>query len=388
MTRHSIKLKLEPPILKYARHCSGYGISEAAKKAGVSKERLVSLESEKAEISITQLEKLANVYKMPLAYFFLNKIPKDVVLPKDFRTIYASEDSGFSPKVMLAIRRARYVQSIVQELSEQHLEYNLRKISISDNVENVASYFRSILGITIEEQSKWSGSSVALRNWKNSAEKQNIFVLQQSLPEEDVSAFCISDQTPYIIVLNSSEHENRRIFSLFHEVGHILLHRSGVCTPNDFSKNSFEYIRIEKFCNQFAASLLVPYSDFMRDSTVKRIAGEPFEEWRYEDVKTISSRFRVSQEVIYRRFVTVGMLSEAKYEEKRGDLIEGFEEYQKKTKGEKVIIPQYRKIISQNGRAYSSFVLENLHSSRITLADAADYLDTNSRHISKVEANI
>lgn len=390
MDRRSIKLKIEPSVLKYARFCSGYSLSEAAKKAGLKEEKLASLENEKSEISIAQLEKLTGIYKMPLAYFFLQKIPKDVILPQDFRIIYSSErENSFSPPVMLAIRRARYIQSIVQELNEDNLGYDFQNVSITDDVEKTASYFRSVLNVSVTNQGRWSEPFVALRNWKGAVEKLNIFVLQQSIPKEDgVSAFSLADQTPYIIVLNSSEHESRRVFSLFHEIGHILLHRSGVCTPDNFSRNSFEYIRIEKFCNQFAASLLVPREEFIQDPIVQKIRNIPFDTWSVEDIKIISSKFRVSQEVIYRRLMTIGILNEAKYEQERAKLIRGFEEYRDRKKGKKLIIPQHTKIISKNGRAYSSFVLDNLHSNRITLSDAANYLDTNSRHISKVESHL
>lgn len=388
MSRRSLKLKIEPAILRYARYCSGYEISEVAKKASIKENKLLLCESQKVEISISQLERLANVYKMPLAYFLLHEIPKDVVLPKDFRIIYSIEDTKFSPIVMLAIRRARYIQSILQELSNEEFKYDFEKVSVDDDVEIVASKFRSTLGISTEDLNKWSSPSKALRNWKLAVEKLSVFILQQSLPEEFVSAFCLADQKPLIITLNSSEHENRRIFSLFHEIGHVLLNHSGVCTPDDLSRNSYPYVQIEKFCNQFSASLLVPKADFLQDPYVQKISKLPVSQWAEGDVRAISNRFRVSQEVIYRRFETVGIINQSTYEAKRKELLKGYERYNKRNQKKEVRIPQYRKIISRNGYAYSSFILESLHSNRITIADAADYLDTSSNHIPAVEYHI
>ena len=383
----SILIKIEPAILKYARRQSAYELSEVARKTKIKAEFLTSIENSKAEISLAKLQKLAELYKRPLTYFLLEQIPKDVVLPNDFRIIYSSEDTGFSPPVMLAIRKARYVQSVIQEIAEEKFEYNFKKISINDNPEDVASYFRSIISAPKEEKKSLDRVG-PLRYWKDVIERLNIFVLQQSIPEDDVSAFCLADKTPYIIVLNSSEHVNRRVFSLFHEIGHILLHTSGVCTPDNFSKNSFEYIKIEKFCNQFAASLLVPREEFVKDSLVGKLRKISFDDWDKNDVRIISTRFKVSQEVIYRRLVSIGVITNAQYEQKRGELIKDFEEYKKKQKPKKMAIPQFRKIISTNGIAYSSFILESLHSQKITIADAADYLGTNSRHIFDVESHI
>jgi len=388
MERRSLKIKVEPSVLKYARYCSGFDTPEAARKIGIKEERLIFLERNQGEISIAKLEKIANTYKMPLPYFLLDKIPDDVILPGDFRIIYKAEEAGFSPKVMHAIRKARYVQFVIQELSDETLKYNFGRIRLNDDAEKVALYFRSILKVSMKEQSKWPNPSVALRNWKDAIERLNILVLQQSLPQDNIDAFSLADQEPYIIVLNSSEHENRRIFSLFHEIGHILLHRSGVCTPDDLSRNSFEYIRIEKFCNQFAASFLVPYEAFIENPIVKKLRKIPSGRWRDEDIREISMHFTVSQEVVYRRLATLNILSESRYRQKREELLRNFAEYSKGRKKKKIIVPQYRKIISQNGKTYVTFILEKLHSNQITLATAADYLDTNSRHISNVETNI
>ena len=380
-------LQIEPVILKYARYCSGYhDIGVVAKKTKLSEEKLRQFEQEKSEITLGQLKKLSALYKMPIAYFLLKKAPADLVVPDAFRIVFASEEEQLSPAVMLAVRSARYAQSVVQELQEQEIKYGFKAVSIKDDPEKVSSYFRSILGVELGKQKKWSDSGLALREWKDAVEKMGIFVLQQSLPKDDVSAFCLADEKPYVMVLNSSEHENRRIFSLFHEIGHILLHTSGVCTPHDLSRNSFDYIQIEKFCNQFAASLLVPAADFNENEIVKKLSKTNFDEWKVDDIKSLAFLYRVSQEVIYRRLVQTGVLAEAKYEKKREELLKSFEEYKKRPK-KSIPIPQYRKILSKNGRAYSGLVLENLHSNRITLADAAEYLSTNTRHIAAVETH-
>lgn len=380
-------IKVEPVIMKYARYCSGFDLPTAAEKIKISEEKLRELEQQQGDITIGQLKKISATYKMPVAYFLLRNAPSDVVVPDAFRVVYDSEDVGLSPSLMLAVRSARYAQSVIQELAEKEIRYDFKNITIKDDAEKVAAYFRDFLGVSLKDQKKYTDPATALRGWKDAVERLGIFVLQQSLPKDDVSAFCLADQKPYVVLLNSSEHENRRVFSLFHEVAHILLHTSGVCTPGDLSKNSYAYVQIEKFCNQFSAALLIPRGDFASSEVVKKLAGLPFENWSHDDMRTLATTYRVSQEVIYRRLVQIGALDEKKYEQKRQDLIQGFEEYKKKPK-KNTPIPQYRKIISKNGRAYSGLVLENLHSHRITFADAAEYLGTNTRHISAVEAHI
>jgi Zn-dependent peptidase ImmA (M78 family) len=352
-----------------------------------SEEFLRDLERQKGSVTIAQLKRLSSVYKMPLAYFLLEKAPKDIVVPDAFRTVYSSEEEGLSPSVMLAVRQARYAQSVVQELQEGSIKYDFKAVTTQDNPETVAAHFREILDVTLERQRKWSNAAEALREWKDAVERVGIFVLQQSLAKDDVSAFCLADKEPYVLLLNSSEHANRRMFSLFHEIAHILLHQSGICSPHDLSRNSYKYVQIEKYCNQFAASLLVPIADFEANAIVRELRTMPFETWIPEYIRSLASQYRVSQEVIYRRLVYAGILDEATYEQKRAELIKGFEEYRKLPK-KTAPIPQYRKIISKNGHAYSALVFDSLHANRITFADAAEYLGTNTRHIAAIEAHL
>src|SRR3989344_1896696 len=377
----SIEIQIEPSILKYARYLSGYSIEDASKKLKIEEERLRKLEEEKTSITLGKIRKMSEVYKMPLVYFLLQKAPQDAMIPKDFRIVYASETSEFSHEVMTAVRKARYAQSIVQDLQDGEIKYAFKSVGLGDDLEKAATDFLSLLSVSPAEKKKWSTPALTLRGWKDAVERLGIFVLQQSLQKDDVSAFCLADEKPYIIMLNSAEHENRRIFSLFHEIGHILLHQSGVCTPDNFSRNSYEYTKVEKFCNQFAASVLVPVSGFKSNDIVMRMSKIPFENWLAEDIKSLARVYQVSQEVIYRRLVQIGVLSEKKYEQRRNELMKSFEEYKKRTK-KNVVVPQYRKIISKNGRAFTSLVLRSMNESRITLTDVSSFLGTTSKHIS------
>lgn len=380
----TLLIKIEPVILKYARRYSGYTIEVAARKAKMSADKLKDYEDQKSEIPLTHIERLANVYKRPIIFFLLQKVPSDAVEPKAFRIVYESGEVSFSPSVYLAIRRARYVQSTIAELSEKEFEYPFKNATIADNPGDIATFFRSFLKIDIEEQQKWVNPSASLRNWKNILEDKGIFVLQQSLPKKEVSAFCLIDKKPYIIVLNSAEHENRRIFSLFHEIGHIFLRQSGICTPDDLSRNSYQYTQTEKFCNQVAASFLLPKKDFLTDPDVVILLKRRINTWGNEDLKKIAQKFGVSREVVLRRIQTLGFINEQQYNLWRQEWIKNFEKIPIKKKG--LRIPQSIKCISQNGRAFTAFVLNQYYANKITFSSAAEILNINPKHITSLEA--
>jgi Zn-dependent peptidase ImmA (M78 family) len=388
MATPRLTVKVEAVILKYARRYSGLTLEQAAQKTKIPLEKLKGYEENGGDVPMHHLEKISDAYKRTLAFFFLSKVPDDAVEPKSFRVVYASEDDlQFSPAAYLAIRRGRYVQSVIADFSEKEITYDFPNVSIKDNVENLSGWLRNFVGIEYEKQRKWANSSEALRGWKNALEEKDIFVIQHSLPKEKISAFCLADKKPYVIVLNSAEHENRRIFSLFHELGHILLHQSGICTPDDLSRNSYQYIQIEKFCNQLAASLLLPEAVFKADSEVQRLAKIAFHSWTQDEVGDIARKFKVSREVVVRRFLTLGYIEEKDYDAWRKEWKKTAEEFRARPK-KPIKIPQYQKCISRNGRGFTSFVLDQYHASRITFSSAADILNIKPKYISQLEAKL
>jgi Zn-dependent peptidase ImmA (M78 family) len=330
----TVLFKIEPAILRYARKYSGFSVEEVAKKTKIKIDKLKEYEDKETEIPVSHLNKLSTVYKRALVFFLLKSVPADAVEPKDFRIVYASGEELFSPDALLAIRRARYIQSSIAELAENNFNYDFPIASINTDTDELAAWLRNYLGVKISDQHKWSSPAIALKEWKLVIESKEIFILQQNLSKDDISAFCFVDKNPYLIMLNSAEHENRRIFSLFHEMGHIFLRKSGICTPEDLSRNSYQYIKIEKFCNQFSASFLLPKNEFICDPSVINLVKIPFNRWLDEDLNKISIKYRVSKEVILRRCLTLGFINENDYKNKRNEWIKKSEEFKKiKKKG-------------------------------------------------------
>ena len=378
---------IEPTILKLARKTSGYPLEEVSVKTKIKLDQLKLYEEEKSKIPFSQIDKLAALYKRPLAFFLLDKIPEDVELPKDFRYVFAADYlADFSPKAYLAIRRARYAQAIINELKEDEFNYKFPIATLNDDPEVIADKFRDYIKINFDQQKKWSSPSEALKNWKIALENISIFVMQFSLPQDNVSAFCLADASPFVIIINSSEHEYRRIFSLFHEVGHILLRKSGICTPDDLSRNSYEYAQIEMFCNKFAGALLLPKTEFIASFKNSKLFGIDSKLWEYDDIKEVSNRFRVSKEAFLRRLLTLSYIDEDLYKAWRKNWQKSEKEFVKPKK--KIIIPQYIKCISQNGHAFTTLVLNQYHNNRIGFNNAADILNIAPKHISALEYKI
>ena len=68
---------ITPSVLKWARLSIGVSPEDAARRAGVTVERLASWESGATEPTVAKLRQLATLYQRPLALFFLPEPPVD-----------------------------------------------------------------------------------------------------------------------------------------------------------------------------------------------------------------------------------------------------------------------------------------------------------------------
>ena len=71
----SIKVRVNPRLLAWARMSAGFSIPEAAGKIGVKDGKIKAWESNQDKPTVAQLRKAAQVYKRPLSIFFLSEIP-------------------------------------------------------------------------------------------------------------------------------------------------------------------------------------------------------------------------------------------------------------------------------------------------------------------------
>jgi transcriptional regulator with XRE-family HTH domain len=69
----------KPDLLVWAREDAGYTVEVAAKRISVKAEKLRATEAGEDNLTVNQLRSLSNVYKRPLAFFYLPAPPKTEV---------------------------------------------------------------------------------------------------------------------------------------------------------------------------------------------------------------------------------------------------------------------------------------------------------------------
>jgi Zn-dependent peptidase ImmA (M78 family)/DNA-binding XRE family transcriptional regulator len=385
----ALPIKISNSVLVWARTSIGYSIDDIAHKMNVKPEKIIAWENGTASPTYTQLENLAyKVFKRPLAVFFRTEPPKEAPIEKDFRNLTSSEISHLSTDMRLVLRKAKRLQNLIRELnkdSETELPYKKFNVSINDNPVTSANRFREFLGLSIEEQKKWKPHN-SFDHFKGYIEKIGIYIFQFKMPFEEARAFSLTDDYP-IIVLNTDDAKNGRIFSLFHEVCHILFNVGGVFKDKDSKNLKGEYAAIEDFCNRFAASFLVPEDLFKKDIDFNN---QRLREWSDEDLEKFSRLYCVSKEVVLRKLVDLKLASKSFYfSRKKGwdAELKNFKEARNKKlkeEGRGGTEPQDSKVVKEKGKPYISKVLEGYEKGNLTYGDISEYLEVKLDHLPKI----
>ena len=312
---------VRPEVMRWARQSIGLSVSDVALRLKRSVEEIEAWEAGDAFPSYPQLEKLAyQIYKRPLAVFFLPAPPNEASPAREFRTLPTEDLLTLAVDTHLHIRRAHAFQLALKELfgarnPSEHCIWQQLSLSRARSLTDQAEEIRTYLGITLQEQIRWKDEDHALKKWRTAIEDKGAFIFKESFEQKDISGFCLVDEQFPVIYLNNSTTKTRQVFSLLHELAHLLLSVNGL---SKFDQRYVERLpdkekQIERFCNAIAAEILIPSPDFQQQvkqfpSDIERASEQQFSE--------IAARYGVSREAILRRFLDQGRVTSVFYERK------------------------------------------------------------------------
>ena len=378
--KRSLIVEVNPKVLKWLRESSGWGIDELSKRLKTTPDIILEFETGKRSPTLTQLKEMAALFKRPLASFFLFEPKQDKPLPKDYRFL-PNKKGIFERKTILAIRRARNLQNISKELSINigyETKAKVGKVKISDNPDVIAKKYREIFDLSFEKQRKFKDAYKFFSYLRDILEDFNILVFQFPMPIEDARGFALVDDLPFIIVVNSKDSIEARLFTLMHEFGHILLGETAIDIPD----GSIIYRdSIERWCNKFASSFLLP----------KEPSKELFIEYNTklaenESLNSLSRRYKVSKAVLLIRMLELNYISREEFDSIMSRYTSK-ELKAKPEKGKKVIgVKPDQRCLSEMGNKFISLVANNFDRDFITYSDALTYLSIKSKNFDKVLA--
>jgi len=387
MPPQTLVTTVRPAVMKWARESAGVSAEDAAKRLGLTVAAVEKWEAGKGNPTLRTLETLSVYYKRPLAAFFLAEPPKGPSLPEDFRVLPGSTPRHLSRDALLAIREARRVQALVTDLNEQ---LGLPKLSEAGRAAAIAhpgtaaARTRKDLGVTVHQQFGWRDSRVALREWRRTVESTDILVMQIGMPMDQARGFALAGPGFPAIVVNSRDAINGRIFTLFHEYAHLLVGSSAICMPDQLWDAHGNTGKDERFCNAFAAALLVPEKALLDTEEVHAIIrSRPLPD---ELLHKIAARFKVSTAVILHRLRAAKVISNAQCNRKLRQL-DSLPSHIKK-QGRSFGLPPARRCLQQKGPLFVQRVLEAKAQGLITYRDVADYLSIRLKYLDQVESLI
>jgi Zn-dependent peptidase ImmA (M78 family) len=379
----SIEALVEPSLLIWARQSAGYEIDEVAIKIKKDFDVVQDWEEGRSKPPLTLLGKLAAMYRRPLATFYLPHPPQEANPPKDFRRLPDS-DIQDTPALLFEFRLAQERAAIASELAkelEEKASVRRLNISLSDNAEALGPKLREMLRITMDQQGKWAEPYVALNSWRSAVESLGILVFQtSSVSLDEMRGFSISSDSVPVIVLNSNDHPNGRIFSLLHELGHVLLNHSGVCNPTENIKLRGDAQREETFCNQLAGATLIPRDELLKNPN---LVDHGMENWTDDELNALAKLFSVSPEAILRRLLTLAKTSDEFYGKKRSEFLRRYANLTKRKSsgGPKIEV----KVVSKLGSPFINLILRAYDREFITSRDLSQYMGMKVDYLSRVE---
>lgn len=381
----SVKAPTSPKVLAWARRSACVSIEDAAKAASVTVERVQAWEDGEDQPTLGMLRNLAGKYKRPLAVMLLREPPRDFQALRDFRRTSGAE-GPMHPKVALEIRtayeRREIALEMMQEADDLPPAFALRA-SVHDDVEEVARGFRAHFEVSQNEQSAWARRSRVFEGWRAKMEAKGILVFVMGGSHgpliRQVRGFAIpADRLP-VVAVNGRDKTNGKIFSLLHECVHLALGQAVVENETTSYHRLPQADRvIEKFCNAVAAATLMPKTAM--SEVAERLNKDQYSDWADSEIQAAADKLGVSREAMLIRAVGLGFASPRFYLAKRAQFAAEYARMDEPS-GEIIPIPQYKTMLGRYGRYFARSVLNGYQERRITMNDAAAFLNVQAKYI-------
>jgi Zn-dependent peptidase ImmA (M78 family) len=371
-----IHIEISKKVLVWARESLALNRSQAAEKSGISVKRLIQLEENDNKITLDELKELSKVYKRTIATLLLKEPPKEKSLPKDRRTIDSKELGNFHEKSIMAIRKARALSHSYIELKEE-LGFKIPKFkflaSIEDQPQKVAIALRQFLNL--DELREIKNINHALEGYIERVESMGIAVFQLSLNQDNLRGFSLTDEAiPIIGLKRGGEPATAKIFTLFHELGHIILNEGGLCDLSD--KTSIE---IEKWCNAFSGEVIIPSAEILEMQIVQEQKRAGNRLWRQKDLAVLGSYFHAGPLSILRSLLQNNLTTPEFYREKHQAWNKPTFGRAKEPKGREI----HKETLKEKGRTYVAMAFSAFDQNRIDIKDLSDFLGIKFSYIPK-----
>lgn len=371
--------------LVWARESVNYDKKTVAQKMKIKEETLDNWEKT-GQLEYANIIELSKIYHIAPHMFFNGNDPKEEKQIADFRTVN-NEKRKPSPKIIFELRNAKNKRETLLDIEEEDDDFIIPEFKLKDFSCNNEKEAIQIINDALE-MSNAKRTTHNLGDWIKKVEELGILVFQfYGIPPEELRGYAIYYDKLPIIGINHQEKETARKFTLFHELAHLLFKEEGLSNISSYHLNN----KTEVMCNAVSGEILVPSQDI--DYIVK---SENIKDFTNSNlIKRLSGKYKVSNEVIVRKFLIQNYISAKDYEtykedlnkyifpktsnkrtnksktHQKEDISKNIEEKRLKNNERKA-----KQFITQNGDFYTNGLIYAYMNNIITDLDFARHLDT------------
>lgn len=236
-------MKLRQEQLTFAREYRKLTQTALASKiSGLSQSNLSKFEKGLDTISDDLVKKIMDYLNFP--HSFLNK-----KLYNESDTAHFRKRATIRKKDILEIENSyKLIGYLIDEMSESLIwpEFNLRTYDLEDGFTpmSVAINSRKLLGLTPNEP---------VQDICKLLESNGVFIVELNSIEKFDGVSFVSDKGHAVIVINENFSNDRKRFTIAHELGHLLMH-----SINNPAIPDYRMKELENEANNFASEFLMP----------------------------------------------------------------------------------------------------------------------------------
>ena len=270
-----------PRRLTVARQKRGWTKAKLAEVAGLTSRSVTAYEAGETTPSDETASILARVLAFPLSFFFLDdpSLPNpEAVSFRALTSLSASQRDKALAAGALAVELERWMER----------QLNLPACKLLD----CRGYTPSSAAAAL--RARWGIGELPIKNTIHLLEAHGVRVFSLAEECKKVDAFSFWRSTTPFVFLNTYKTAERSRFDAMHELGHLVLHRSGGPTGRE----------AEYEADQFAAAMLMPASDVF--ACAPRFVTLPL-------LIKLKRRWSVSVVALIHRFHDLNLISDWQY---------------------------------------------------------------------------
>jgi Zn-dependent peptidase ImmA (M78 family) len=262
--------------------------------------------------TLNQLEQFSKATATPLGFLFLKDPPTEALPIPNYRT--ASDKNVAEPSaelldtIYMMQRRQAWLKEFLTEEGREPVPL-VRSAKLGESATVVAERLRKYLDLDADWASHQPTWSDALRTLRDELGRVGVVVVTNGIVGNNthrplkVSEFrgfvLVDDLAPFVFV-NGADSKSAQMFTLAHELAHLAFGSSAIFDLEGLQPAPEP---TERACNEVAAEFLVP-------TELLRKAWNSGDQHPFEN---LARRFKVSQLVIARRLLDLGLITRERF---------------------------------------------------------------------------